>query len=74
MTFHPATAGLDLARTPGDLGRRIARGLEDAILHLREHPPAVAPGLRHLRQLDDRLLLDIGIARGAIDHAVRLGR
>lgn len=73
MTFHPATAGLDLARTPGDLGRRITRGLEDAILHLRNTRLRLRQ-TRHLRQLDDRLLLDIGITRGAIDHAVRLGQ
>jgi uncharacterized protein YjiS (DUF1127 family) len=73
MTFHPATAGLDLARTPGDLGRRIARGLEDAVLHLRTARLRLRQ-TRHLGQLDDRLLLDIGITRGAIDHAVRLGR
>jgi uncharacterized protein YjiS (DUF1127 family) len=73
MTFHPATAGLDAVRTPSDLGRRIARGLQDAVLHLRTIR-LLSRQTRHLGQMDDRLLLDIGIVRGAIDHAVRLGR
>jgi uncharacterized protein YjiS (DUF1127 family) len=72
MTFHPATAGHS-AQIPGDLGRHIARGLEDAVLHLRNTRLRLRQ-TRHLRQLDDRLLLDIGIVRSAIDHAVRLGR
>ena len=73
MTFHPATTGLDIAQTPGDLGQRIARALGDAILHLRTIRLQLRQA-RHLRQLDDHLLLDIGIVRSAIDHAVRLGR
>jgi uncharacterized protein YjiS (DUF1127 family) len=72
MTFHPATAG-HIAQIPGDLAQRIARALADAVLHLRNTRLRLRQ-TRHLRQLDDRLLLDIGIVRSAIDHAVRLGR
>ena len=73
MTFNFAISGFDAGRTSGDLGRRIARGLGDVLLRLRQGRD-LSRQSRHLRQLDDRLLLDIGITRGAIDHAVRLGR
>ncbi|MGK9171561.1 DUF1127 domain-containing protein [Inquilinus limosus] len=73
MTFNFAPSGLDAGRTPGDLGRRIVRGLGDAVRHVRETSLLLRQA-RYLRQLDDRLLLDIGITRGAIDHAVRHGR
>lgn len=73
MTFNFAISGLDAGQPPSDLGHRIARGLGEAVLRLRQ-ARELSRQARHLRQMDDRLLLDIGITRSAIEHAVRCGR
>lgn len=73
MTFNFAISGFDAGQRPIDPARRIAGVLGELVRRLRQSRD-LSCRARHLRQLDDRLLLDIGISRGAIDHAVRLGR
>ena len=49
--------------------RRIGRFIRAATSEMEERL-----AMRRLHELDDRMLADIGLARGEIEHGVRCGR
>jgi uncharacterized protein YjiS (DUF1127 family) len=68
-----ARADAPAASLPALLVRVIAAALAEGARAWRRERRVVS-GLAALRELDDRMLGDLGIDRGAIEHAARHGR
>ena len=67
---HPQTS---LSLTPAHGTRRVAGGLISRLIETIRFELEVRRSLREVQGFDDKMLRDIGLQRGGIEHALRNG-